>query len=464
MGIIFLIDTRNDIVLGFNNYRFVKQIKIVRVRSVFEKTDAFIKKMCNVFRHEKNKHYPDYQLINLLIITQFYPPDYAATGQLIQELATQLGKQKNINISVFTGQPGYAYAKADAPSKQIENNVTVTRTRATRMWSRRVRGKTVNGVIFTLRAALHVIRNGYKIDTLLLTTAPPFLSIIGYLGNLLFGISYVCLVYDLYPEVVTELNVSSKDSPVIKLWHRVNRLVWHKAQHIVVISPSMKQRLLSKYPDLERKTSVISNWADPEQIKPLNKTENWFAKEHQTDRKFTVLYSGNLGRCHDAQTILEVMKLLQYELIQFVFIGSGAKYESCRQQSSELSLTNCLFLPFQPKEVLPYSLTSADLALVSIAPGMEGVVAPSKLYGVMAAGVAIAAICEPHSYLRSLLPDVGCGACFDNNDAEQLAEFIRQLAKDSQRAKDMGIKGRKYLLKNFTPQIIAQKYAEIIQN
>ena len=423
-----------------------------------------LKQIANLIKLKETKYDNNHQTINLLIITQFYPPDYAATGQLIQELATQLGKQKNINISVFTGQPGYAYAKANAPSKQVENNVTVTRTRATRIWSRRVRGKTVNGVIFTLRAALHVIRNGYKIDTLLLTTAPPFLSVIGYLGNLLFGIPYVCLIYDLYPEVVTELQVSSKDSPIIKLWHRVNRVVWHQARHIVVISPSMKQRLLTKYPDLEEKTSVISNWADPEQIKPLNKTENWFAKEHQTDRKFTVLYSGNLGRCHDAQTILEVMKLLQNEPIQFVFIGSGAKYESCRQQSSELGLTNCLFLPFQPKEVLPYSLTSCDLALVSIAPGMEGVVAPSKLYGVMAAGVAIAAICEPHSYLRSLLPDVGCGVCFDNNDAEQLAEFIRHLAEDPQKAKEMGIKGRKYLLKNFTPQIIAQKYAEIIKN
>lgn len=402
--------------------------------------------------------------INVSIVTQFFPPDYAATGQLIQELATQLSKQKNIGINVFTGQPGYAYAKANAPGKQIENKVIVTRTKATKIWPRRVRGKTVNAVIFTLRAALHIIRNGYKIDTLMLTTAPPFLAIVGYLSNLLFNISYICLIYDLYPEVVTELKVSNRDSPIIKIWHEVNRIVWRKARHIVVVSPSMKHRLLSKYPELEEKVSVISNWADPKQIKPLNRTRNWFAKEHQIDCKFTVLYSGNLGRCHDAETILKVMKLLQKEAIQFVFIGSGTKYESCRQQCLELGLTNCLFLPFQAKEVLPYSLTSADLALVSIAPGMEGLVAPSKLYGVMAAGVATAAICEPHSYLRSLLPSVGCGACFDNDDAEQLAEFIRQLAEAPQQAKEMGIKGRKYLLQNFTPEIIAQKYAEIIRN
>jgi hypothetical protein len=144
-------------------------------------------------------------------------------------------------------------------------------------------------------------------------------------------------------------------------------------------------------------------------------------------------------------------------------VGAGAKYLECRQKVTDWGLDNCLFLPYQPKEVLPYSLTAGDLALVSIAPGLEGVVVPSKLYGVMAAGVAIAAVCEPHSYLQSFLSDFDCGACFQNNDAEGLANFIRQLAANPQKAKAMGLMGREHLRSNFTPQIIAQQYAEIIR-
>ena len=112
-------------------------MKHIKIASVSERIKIITKKIGDIFKYKKKKDCADYQLINLSIITQFYPPDYAATGQLIQELATHLSKQKNINISVFTGQPGYAYAKANAPSKQTENNVTVTRTRATRIWSRR---------------------------------------------------------------------------------------------------------------------------------------------------------------------------------------------------------------------------------------------------------------------------------------------------------------------------------------
>lgn len=426
-------------------------------------TDIHSNKISSIFAKDERKNSVHSKHQKLLIITQFYPPDYAATGQLIQELATQLGGY-DIKSSVFTGQPGYAFSQENAPAKEISRKVKIRRTRTTKFWSKRLRGKTINGILFCLRASFHVLKHGRKIDILLLTTAPPFLSIIGYFSNLFFGIPYICLVYDLYPDVVTQLKVSNNNSPLVKIWRWVNKKVWHKAQHIIVLSSTMKDRLQSGYPGLERKVSIIENWADPNRIKPLSKQENWFAQEHKIDKKFTVLYSGNLGRCHDAQTILAAIKLLQNDPVQFVFIGSGAQYEDCRRQTIDWDLYNCLFLPFQPKEVLPFSLTACDLALVSIASGLEGVVVPSKLYGIMAAGVAIAAICEPHSYLRSLLNGLGCGACFDNNDAQKLAEFIRHLAANPEQAKTMGSIGRKYLLNNCTPQIIARQYAEVIKD
>ena len=415
-----------------------------------------------IFKNHNNKQgYNKPQ--RLSIITQFYPPDYAASGQLIQELAVQLAGH-NIQSSVFTGQPGYVFLQRKAPNREIYRRVNIRRARATRFWSKRLRGKTINGILFCLRAGLHIFRHWRQIDILLLTTAPPFLSILGYFSKLFFGIPYVCLLHDLYPDVVTELKVAGDKSPIVKLWRWIYKKIWHQAQHIIVLSSTMKQRLLSSYPDLEKKVSIIENWADPNLIKPLDKNKNWFAQKHKTDKKFTVLYSGNLGLCHDAQTILATIKLLQNDPVQFVFIGSGTQYDFCRRTTLNWDLHNCLFLPFQPKEVLPFSLTACDLALVSIASGLEGVVVPSKLYGVMAAGVAIAAICEPHSYLRSLLNGLGCGVCFDNNDAKSLADFIRHLALNPKQAETMGSIGRKYLLNNCTPQIIARQYAEVIKD
>jgi glycosyltransferase involved in cell wall biosynthesis len=429
---------------------------------VLKLSKAWATKVQQIFsRNPRKKTINERDSFRVKIITQFYPPDYAATGQLIQELADQLGKH-NIQVSIFTGQPGYAFAKDQAPRLEEIHHLKVKRSRTSRLWSKRICGKAINGVFFCLRAGLHLLKHWQESDVLLLTTAPPFLSIVGYLTNLCFGTPYVCLVYDLYPDVATELGVIAPEHPIAKLWDKVNGLVWQKAQGIVVLSSTMKERIVAKHPQIDSKISVIHNWANANWIKPLPKQENWFAREYGITKKFTVLYSGNLGRCHDLDTIVGAINLLKDEPIKFVFIGAGAKQEICSKTVVNLGLNNCCFLPYQDRENLPYSLTACDLAFVSIAPGMEGIVAPSKLYGIMAAGRAIAAICEPQSYLRQLITKAGCGACFEHNDSQGLAAFIRSLALNPTQAVAMGQAGRQYLEAHFTPEIIARQYTEVL--
>lgn len=414
----------------------------------------------NIHRQlETNSYNED---LRIKIITQFYPPDFAATGQLIQELSEQLSSQ-GIKVDVFTGQPGYAFTHDRAPAEETINNLNIKRSRLTQLWSQRIRGKAFNGVIFCLRAGLHLCRHRDKNTVLLLTTAPPFLSIIGYLANLCFGLPYVCLIYDLYPDAVTELKVLSPQHFITKIWDRLNALIWEKAQNIIVLSSTMKERIVNKHPQVGDKISVIHNWADSNWIQPISKQENWFVRQHKLEKKFTVLYSGNLGRCHDVETIVSAIELLKDDSIQFVFIGAGAKQANCIEQINDLGLQkNCLFLPYQDRENLPYSLTACDLAFVSIAPGLEGVVAPSKLYGIMAAGRSIAAVCDPQSYLRKLITSAACGACFTHKDSQGLANFIRSLAVNPTLAATMGKAGRKYLEQHFTPEIITQQYKQVL--
>lgn len=397
----------------------------------------------------------------LLIITQFFPPDYAATGQLIYELSHQLSEQK-IEVNIFTGQPGYAYQQKQAPKLETDRQVKIRRATFKQFSSQRIRNKSLNGAIFTLRAIWYLLKHSRRYDAVILTTAPPFLATVGYLVSLVSKLDYICLVYDLYPQVVVELGVISPQNAIAKLWHQINAAVWQRSKAIVVLSETMKQRIVLRHPAIADKVSVIHNWADPNWIEPLPKAKNWFVQQHQLHDKFTVLYSGNLGHCHDLDTILDAAILLRAEEIQFVFIGAGAKYEQCREIVAQSQLDNCLFLPYQERSNLPYSLTACDLALVSIAPGLEGVVAPSKVYGMMAAGKAIAAICEPHSYLRQLITAAHCGVAVDNQQSQQLAEFILTLAADRHLAENMGNAGRNYLQQHFTPQLIAQKYCEVL--
>jgi glycosyltransferase involved in cell wall biosynthesis len=397
----------------------------------------------------------------LSIITQFYPPDYAATGQLIEELAIQLG-QLGLPVQVFTGQPSYAFQKKSAPAIEHSGQVVVKRSRATRIWSKRIRGKAVNGLLFCVRSGLHLLKTGSRGDVLLVTTAPPFLPVLGYLVNKIFGLPYVCLLYDLYPDVAVELNVISRHHWLVRLWDALNCRIWQQAQQVIVLSPSMKDRVTAKCPEITAKITVIHNWADPNWIVPIAKHQNWFAKAFNLVDNFTVLYSGNMGHCHDVETILEAVKLLQQEPIQFVFIGNGAKNQLFQAQVQQLGLRNCQFLPYQNKQNLPYSLTACDLSLVSVGLGMEGLVAPSKLYAALAAARPVAVICEQHSYLRAIVTEAQCGEGFCNGDAAGLAAFILRLVADTQLVQQMGLAGRRYLQGNFTPDLIAKQYSDLL--
>ncbi|PMB19334.1 glycosyltransferase family 4 protein [Fischerella thermalis] len=412
-----------------------------------DKTDDLIKT-------EKN--------FKLSVVTQFFPPDYAATGQLLEELTRELGNL-GVDIEVFTSQPGYAFRSSHAPSIENLGKVQVQRSRTAQLWPGRIRGKAVNGVLFTLRAVLHLLRNGNRFNLLLLTTAPPFLPFIGYLAHIWLRIPYVCIIYDLYPDIAIALKVISKDHWLAKLWQKLNKLVWQKSKALIVLSPAMKMRVTAICPQVADKVSVIHSWGDPDLIIPIAKKENWFAWKHNLVDKFTVIYSGNMGRCHDMDTILEAAKLLQDEPIQFVFIGSGAKKEELIKDVNRLRLKNFVFLPYQDKEVLPFSLTAGDLSLVSVDAGMESLVAPSKLYPALASGRPIAVICSQYSYLRQMITEANCGDTFENGDSHGLAEFIRLLSQDQELAKRMGRAGRQYMRSHFTPQIISRQYLQVLQ-
>ncbi|NEZ59943.1 glycosyltransferase family 4 protein [Adonisia turfae] len=399
------------------------------------------------------------------LVTQFFAPDYAATGQLLDELVRQLAKQ-GMPVEVFTGQPGYAYGEAEAPRREKTHNLDIHRSRMTQLWSNRLRGKALNGLLFVIRAFLHLLRHGWQKDrVLLLTTAPPFLPVVGYLISLLFNTPYVVILYDLYPDIAVELGVVDYNHPVAKLWRWVNQRVWRRAKALIVLSPSMKDRVVGHCPDIADRVEVIHSWADPDLIKPMEKKDNWFARKHGLVDTFTVLYSGNMGRCHDIATIFEAAKLLRNEPIKFVCIGSGAKREKLIEDVKAEGLEeNFLFLPYQDKKDLPYSMTACDVSLVSVSEGMESLVAPSKLYPALAVGRPIAVICPEGAYLEKLVKEGDYGSTFRNGEHQSLANFLKLLSVDRRMTQKIGFQCRQKLERDFTPQVIGYLYSRILNS
>ena len=142
-----------------------------------------------------------------------------------------------------------------------------------------------------------------------------------------------------------------------------------------------------------------------------------FVQRHELHDRFTVIYSGNQGRCHDLTTLIDAAELLRENpSVLFLIIGSGAQHKELVGRAEALNLPNVRFLPYQEADALPAVLAAADLAVVSLLANAEGQVAPSKLYGHLAAGSPLAVICSESSYLRREVARAGCGNSFRSGE------------------------------------------------
>ena len=272
-----------------------------------------------------------------------------------------------------------------------------------------------------------------KDSMLFITSNPPFLGLTGLFFKCFRRQRYVILVYDIYPDALIALG-RLKRGVVSRCWDFFNRIVYENASQVITIGRDMSKRLGEKFNVSKtdgKKIVCIPPWADIEVIKPLNKKQNQFAAKYDLLDKLTVLYSGNMGHSHDIETILETAKRLRKEAeICFLFIGGGAKWSLVKRSIEEYQLKNMTLLPFQPEEVLPLSMTSGDIGIVTYEDGTQGCMSPSKAYYYMAAGLPLLVISKYETDLTRLVKEKDCGIWVKNGDIDGMTKVVKELSKN----------------------------------
>jgi len=390
----------------------------------------------------------------ITIFTQYFYPHHGATSQLMTDLAKGLS-QHGYTVNIFTE----TQSKETTP--ESFSKININRTFSPIKSSTSIFSKISSSIFFLLGAVGYVMFNLSSNTPLLIASNPPYAGILGILFNIVCRGKYYFLLQDIFPESAAMSGIMKQNSILYKFFSKLIYLTYKYSEYIIVLSTSMQEFLERKYPDLKPKIKVIENWAI-EDIPIVSKAENNFAQQYELDEIFTVLYSGNMGRLHDIETITEAAKILKDEPIKFVFIGDGAKTKIVKQAIENFQLKNILLLPYQPRELLPLSLTACDISLVSLIPGAELIVAPSKLYGMLSAGRGLISISVPNSYIDKLLTNSGCGVNVPPDDPQQLAEIIRQLARDNQRVKSMGEISRQLYETRYTFKRALDEYEKLL--
>lgn len=277
---------------------------------------------------------------------------------------------------------------------------------------------------------------------------------------------YILRVADLYPQIAVALGYLKQGNLIDRTWLWANRLSYKRAEKIITLGDGMRRRILEDLGNIEEsKVSVIHNWENEDLIRPLPKEDNWFAKKYGLLNKTVLLYSGNMGVAHDLLHIMEAACRLRDEKeICFLFLGDGKQRHHLMQLANKHQLDNVLFLPYQPRDYLPYSLTAGDIGLISMKSGTEGLCMPGKFYSALASGSAVLAVVPQQSEIAEMIQRFQYGLCVEPSRPEEIANAILKLHKNPTLLKMLQRNARSCFEKYFTKERAMNEHLQLLQS
>ena len=359
----------------------------------------------------------------VVFVNRFYWPETTATAQLLTDLATATAA-RGLPVIVITSRA----AGSAAPSRETTDGVEIVRISTPRLGEGALLGKAFAFAAFFFGAGLQLLRQLTAADTLVVMTDPPLFGIVGAAIARWKHATLIHWIQDIYPEVavaVTQHRWILATSP-FRNW------AWRQASRCVVVSNEMADVVTKAKVDVENVT-MICNWppsgliAVPHENEQVAKQRDvWGVRD-----KFVVAYSGNLGRVHHLQPVIAAADLLRdASNIVFVFIGGGAHRDSLVSEVESRRLTNVKFVPAQPRDRLAIGLAVADVHLVTLRPGCESFVFPSKLYGIATAARPVIFVGPAGCEIAQIVESAGLGRAVDDRQPSALSAVIRRMAAD----------------------------------
>jgi glycosyltransferase involved in cell wall biosynthesis len=403
--------------------------------------------------------------VHIAFFNRSFYPDTAATGQLLTELCQGLVERHGCRVSVVAGVPLISAGTGTSIQRsgillqrERYGGIEIHRARGTRFSKRRFAGRFSNYVSYFLSACYAGLQLD-RPDIVVACTDPPIIGLAGYLAARRFGVPFVMSYRDIFPEVARLLEDFQSES-VNRVLQGVNCFLARKADRVVALGETMRQRLIEGKRADPAKTLVIPDWADCTEIVPGPK-RNPFSLANGLADKFVVMHSGNIGLSQSLETLVQAAaRLREYPDVEVVFVGEGVKKAGLVDLAGDLRLDNVRFLPYQPVEKLKESFAAADVFVVSLKVGMAGYIVPSKLYGILAAGRPYVAAVEEASEVTGITTKYDCGLLASPGDPGDLAEKILVLYRDRERARQLGANARDAALEYDRPRQI-QKYYEL---
>ncbi|MCZ8105764.1 MAG: glycosyltransferase family 4 protein [Burkholderiales bacterium] len=378
----------------------------------------------------------------MIFVNRFFWPDHSATSQIVSDLAFHLSR-KGRSVAVVTSRLAYDGTLPLLPASANVDGVDVHRVATTGFGRGAIVGRIADYGSFYLSAGRKLAALIERDDIVVAKTDPPLISLVAHAVARRRGARFVNWIQDLYPETAEQLGVSALKGPLGAASRRMRNASLRAADANVAIGERMASRLVA-CGALPGSVHVIPNWVDETAIRPVAHEYNPLRREWGLDRKFVVGYSGNLGRAHEFETLLGAAERLKHEDdLVFLFIGGGHHASRLGEEVGRRGLSHLfMFKPYQPAERLSQSLSAPDVHWLSLLPQIEGLIVPSKFYGIAAAGRPVFSVADPEGEVSSIVVREGCGIAIAPGDAAGLAAALSRLRMDHALRTRMGDRAR----------------------
>ncbi|MGZ4385482.1 MAG: glycosyltransferase family 4 protein, partial [Gaiellaceae bacterium] len=392
----------------------------------------------------------------LLVLNQYYWPGFEATAHLLSELCAALASE--FEVTVVTGLLG---GDAAQPGATTHEGVDVVRVHSTAFDRRRLSLRAINYVTYLAQSLIASLGSG-RPDIVLCMTDPPIIGSVAVLVARRFRAPLVVISQDVFPEIAVELKRLGNPLVIGSLRVLV-RSYLRRADRVVAIGETMRRRLEAKGVAPER-IAVIPNWVDTEALTPQPKDNPW-ARKHGLAEPFVVMHSGNVGHAQNLDALVRAGTFLRdLDDLRIAIVGGGARHADLDELVKRLEVEQVKFLPYQPREILPFSLSSANVHVVGLERGLSGYVVPSRLYGILAAARPVIVAAEPESESAQLVEEIGCGVVVPPGRPELLARTIRAAHDGELALEEMGRRGRDYVVGEADRKIAFSRYAALLRD
>lgn len=398
----------------------------------------------------------------LWVVSEVYYPELTSTGYYLTAIAE--GLADSFDVKALCGQPNYSSRGVKAPKRELHNGVEIYRASGTRLNKNNIVLKLVNMLTLSLSMLFHSVSKFRRGDRILVVTTPPTMPFLIAAASLLRGSPYTLLIHDAYPEVMAAVGTVKRKSFFYKTIDYFNRWLYKHARKIIVVGRDMKKLISKKSSGLNISIDYIPNWAEIDDVKPRQRSENLLITELGIENKLIVLHAGNIGYPTDVDTLIDVMKTLNGDdRFHFVFIGSGVKRHLLENAIDKFDLINLSLLDPRPRGEQIDFLNACDVGLVSLVKDMYGAAMPSKTYNIMAAGKPVLALTDEGSELALVIDESRIGWHLEPGDANALRATLDEICERRSELRSIGNRAREAAERDYSLSTAIARYREALK-